>query len=152
MRKSEEFISKEDGERVRIKELSTFVRSPLFREIKSAKAIHRELRFNVFLGADAFTEEDDKKALLKDERILVQGVIDCLIENEKGEYHLIDYKTDRLTKEELINTELGEERLKAAHTLQLSYYKEAVKQIFGKAPTRVGIYSLHLGKEVILDV
>ena len=148
----EEFISKEDGERVRIKELSTFVRSPLFREIKSAKAIHRELRFNVFLGADAFTEEDDKKALLKGERILVQGVIDCLIENEKGEYHLIDYKTDRLSREELLDEALGEEKLRKAHTLQLSYYKEAVKQIFGKAPTHVGIYSLHLGKEVILDV
>lgn len=147
-----EYISREDGDRVRIKELMAFVRSPLFSEIKNAKQIHRELRFNVFLGADDFTEENDKKELLKNERILVQGVIDCLIENENGEYHLIDYKTDRLTKEELSDTVLAEARLRASHTLQLSYYKDAVEHIFGKAPTKVGIYSLHLGREVELDV
>ncbi len=147
-----EYISREDGDRVRIRELLAFTGSPLFSEIKNAKSIHRELRFNVFLGADGFTEEDGKKELLKNERILVQGVIDCLIENENGEYHLIDYKTDRLTKEELSDTALAEARLRASHTLQLSYYKEAVKEIFGKAPSKVGIYSLHLGREVTLDV
>ena len=147
-----EFISKDDGERVRVNELASFVRSPLFKEIKEAKAIHRELRFNVFLGADSFTAESEKKKLLEGESILVQGVIDCLIENDDGDFHLIDYKTDRLTREELHDTALGEERLRASHTLQLSYYREAVKQIFGKAPSKVGIYSLHLGREVALDV
>ena len=147
-----EFITKEDGDRVRLGELLGFVRSNLFKEIKNAKTIHRELRFNVFLDAEKFTESNEKKALLKNEKILVQGVIDCLIEDADGELHLIDYKTDRLTREELLDTTLGEEKLRSAHTLQLSYYKEAVKQIFGKTPNRVGIYSLHLGKEVALDV
>ena len=145
-------MSKEDGARVRVNELKAFVRSPLFKEIKEAKALHRELRFNVFLKASDFTEEAYKKTLLEDEKILVQGVIDCLIENEKGELHLIDYKTDRLTREELSDISLAEERLRAAHTLQLSYYKKAVEIMFEKAPSKVGIYSLHLGKEVELTV
>ena len=147
-----EYISRQDGERVRISELRAFVRSSLFNEIKNAKGIHRELRFNVFLDAERFTDEDEKRALLKNESILVQGVIDCLIENESGELHLIDYKTDRLTREELSDLTLAEEKLRCAHTLQLSYYKEAVKRIFGKYPSRVGIYSLHLGREISLDV
>ena len=147
-----EFLSREDGERVRVNELKAFVRSELFEEIKRAKKLHRELRFNVFLNASDFTAEENKKALLKNEKILVQGVIDCLIEDENGELHLIDYKTDRLTREELSDTYLAEERLKAAHTLQLSYYKKATEVMFGKAPAKVGIYSLHLGREIELDV
>ncbi len=149
---AKEFLSKEDGERVRTNELKAFVRSKLFAKIKGAKNLHRELRFNVFLNARDFTNDPEKKSLLEDEKILVQGVIDCLIENENGELHLIDYKTDRLTREELSDTVLGEERLKNAHTLQLSYYKKAVEIMFGKSPKKVGIYSLHLGKEIELDV
>lgn len=146
------FVSTDDGARVRVNELKAFVRSSLFEEMKSAKNLHRELRFNVFLNARDFTADESKKLLLADEKILVQGVIDCLIESENGDLHLIDYKTDRLTREELCDLSLAEERLKAAHTRQLSYYKEAVKLMFGKAPSRVGIYSLHLGKEITLDV
>lgn len=147
-----EFISNDDGERVRINELRAFVRSDLFKEIKRSAALHRELRFNVFFKASDFTDEKEKKALLANEKILVQGVIDCLIENEHGDLHLIDYKTDRLTKEELLNPASAEKKLKDAHTLQLSYYKKAVEEIFGKAPTRIGVYSLHLGREIVLDI
>ena len=146
------FISKEDGERVRVIELRAFVRSALFGEIKNAKALHRELRFNVFFDASEFTADADKQKLLENEKILVQGVIDCLIEDTDGNLHLIDYKTDRLTREELSDTALAEARLKESHTRQLSYYKKAVTQIFGKEPRRVGIYSLHLGKEVDLGI
>ena len=147
-----EFISKEDVKLVRINELRAFVKSSLFEEIKLARALHRELRFNVFLNASGFTRDEDKKTLLSGEKILVQGVIDCLIEREDGSLHLIDYKTDRLTREELASPELAEQRLRNAHTLQLSYYKEAIAQLFGKSPSKVGVYSLHLGKEVVLKL
>ncbi len=147
-----EFITTDDGKRVRLNELRAFTESELFSEIKNSKALHRELRFNVFFSASEFTDESEKKSLLENEKILVQGVIDCLIENERGELHLVDYKTDRLTKEELRDPESAEKRLKEKHTPQLTYYKAAVEQIFGKAPSSVGIYSLHLGKEILLDI
>jgi len=147
-----EYVSREDGERVRKNELKAFVKSPLFSEIKRARNLHRELRFNVYFDASEFTDKKEKKALLENEKILVQGVIDCLIEREDGSLHLVDYKTDRLSREELSDEALAEERLRRSHTLQLSYYKKAVEQIFGKTPSSVGIYSLHLGREVTLDV
>ena len=143
-----EFLSDEDKKRVRISELKRFVESPLFEEMKRAKKLYRELRFNVKLPASRFTQNEDKKRLLEDSEVLVQGVIDCIIEREDGSLHLIDYKTDRLTKEERQTVALGEERLRKAHTLQLSYYCDAIKKMFGKAPAKVGVYSLHLGKEV----
>ena len=147
-----EFLSEEDAKRVRIPELRRFVSSPLFEEMKNAKKLYRELRFNVKLPAKEFTRNEDKKQLLKDSEVLVQGVIDCIIEHCDGSLHLIDYKTDRLTKEERETVTLGEERLRKAHTLQLSYYCDAVKRMFGKAPEKIGIYSLHLGKEVEINV
>ncbi|MBQ9070139.1 MAG: UvrD-helicase domain-containing protein [Clostridia bacterium] len=145
---SEEFISREDRERVRVHEINRFVKSPLFKEIRDAKKVYRELRFNVKLPAEKFAVDEDKKLKLAGSEILVQGVIDCLIEDSLGNLHLVDYKTDRLTKDELSDTSIGEERLISAHKLQLSYYKDAVRLMFGKAPEKVGIYSLHLGKEV----
>lgn len=143
-----EFISKEDVARVRIGELKVFLKSRLFDEIKNAKKLYRELRFNVKLPAYKFTSDDAKRAALAGCEILVQGVIDCIIERDDGTLHLIDYKTDRLTREERENETLGEQRLRRAHTLQLSYYRDAIEKMFGKAPVKIGVYSLHLGKEV----
>ena len=146
----EEFISREDRARVRVSEINKFVKSPLFEKIRGAKNLYREFRFNVKLPAENFTLDEAKREKLKGAHILVQGVIDCLIENEDGTLHLVDYKTDRLTKEELSSPNLAEERLKKSHRLQLSYYGKAVELIFKKAPSKIGIYSLHLGKEILL--
>jgi ATP-dependent helicase/nuclease subunit A len=144
----EQYISVKDGERVRIRELEAFRRSPLLRKMLAAKNLYRELRFNVRLPAKYFTEDVERRAIYADETVLVQGVIDCIIEDQNGELHLIDYKTDRLTREERETISLGEERLRRSHTLQLSYYALAIGEMFGKLPKTIGVYSLHLGREV----
>ena len=143
-----EFISEEDIKRVRTDELERFLSSPLFDEITGGAKLYRELRFNAKLPAEKFAADPDRKAALSGNEVLVQGVIDCIIEKDDGSLHLIDYKTDRLTKEELKNPTLAEERLRKSHTLQLSYYCDAIKTMFGKMPDKVGVYSLHLGREV----
>ena len=143
-----EYLSVADGERVRVRELEAFRKSPLLKKMLGAKKLYRELRFNVRLPAKYFTESDEQRALYNDKTVLVQGVIDCIIEDNNGELHLIDYKTDRLTYEERENRSLGEARLRDAHTLQLSYYALAIREIFGKLPKTIGVYSLHLGSEV----
>ena len=145
------FLSRKDADRVRIPELDAFVRSELFREMRRAKRLYRELRFNVKLHAELFTKDGERKAALSSSEVLVQGVIDCIIEGEDGELHLIDYKTDRLTWEERKNEALAAERLRRSHTLQLSYYSEAILRMFGKKPSRIGVYSLHLGKEISIE-
>ena len=142
------FISKENAERVRISEIEAFKSSKLFSELLGAKTVYRELRFNCELSAAMFTESEEKKEALKDEKILLQGVIDCIIENGDGTLLLIDYKTDRLSKEELSNKALAKKKLKEAHSLQLNYYKLAVKEMFNKEPHSARVYSLHLGDTV----
>ena len=46
----------------------------------------------------------------------------------------------------------AEEKLRTRHALQLSYYAAACRDIFGRLPDRVLIYSLALGDTVDLPV
>ena len=142
------FISEKNKELVRLNELLMFEKSELLSAMENAKNLYREFRFNTRLPAELFTEDEEKKALYKGELVLVQGVIDCLIENADGSLRLVDYKTDRLTKAELEDESLAAKKLSEKHSLQLSYYALAVEKIFGKAPARVEVYSLPLGKTV----
>ncbi len=139
------FISKEDSQLVRLSEIELFRKSDFFRELLSAKNIFREFRFNTRLKAKNFTKNPTLAGKLGEEEILVQGVIDCLLEDEEGKLHLVDYKTDRLSKEEQLDRELAAKSLSDKHARQLGYYSLAIERIFGKRPSTVRIYSLPLG-------
>ena len=144
------FISKDDGERVRIREIEAFRRSDLFDEMRGAKKIYREFRFNLPMPASRFADSEEQAALYKDEKILVQGVIDCILERADGSIAIYDYKTDRLTGEERENPDLGAKRLREKHKDQLNLYALAVEEIFGRKPSTVSVYSLALGR--LIDV
>ena len=74
------------------KDISTFVKSPLYAEIKNSKRIHREVPFNLSISAkDIFKFEENSK----DDTIMVQGIIDLYYETEEG-IIIVDYKSDRL--------------------------------------------------------
>ena len=146
------FMSKDDARRVRVDELSLFVSSKLFSDMKKAKKLYREFRFNVMLPAAMFTESEEKKEALSSETILLQGVIDCIMIDEDEMLHLVDYKTDRLTDEELSDKSLAKKTLSERHSLQLSYYSLAVERIFGQKPKTTSVYSLPLGDTVNIDV
>ena len=147
----EGFISVADGKRVRISELESFRKSKLFSDMLGAKALYRELRFNLRLPSEYFTADEEKRKIYKDRGILVQGVIDCIIERDDGTIALYDYKTDRLSPEELSDREKGRKALADRHRTQLSYYALAVERIFGRAPSEIGIYSLHLGEVIEVE-
>ncbi len=144
----EGFISEQDKKRVRVDEIKKFINSRLFSEMREAKKLYRELRFNLLLPADIFTENEEQRAALRGKEILVQGVIDCIVEYADGTLGLFDYKTDRLTREEREDRTLAEKKLREKHSLQLSYYSLAVEKMFGKRPSRVEVYSLPLGETV----
>jgi len=141
------FLSESDRELVRLSEVELFLHSRLFERMRGAKKLYREFRFNVMLPSALFVKDGEDTGY-RDEKMLVQGVIDCLIEDSDGRFFLIDYKTDRLTKSELSCRALAEEKLRLAHSRQLGYYAEAVKIMFGKYPERCEVYSMPLGDTV----
>ena len=145
---SKGYLSREDGERVRLWEIKRFTKSSLMQDMLGAKNLRRELRFNTLMPASIFTEDPQKKKKYEGHRVLVQGVIDCIVEYSDGSIGVFDYKTDRLRKEELENPALAEKTLRAKHAQQLSYYAIAVEKMFGKKPERVEVYSLPLGQTV----
>ena len=142
------YISAADRSRVRVSEIELFRSSELFARMRRAKSLYRELRFTLKLPADELTSDEERRRAFAGKEVLVQGVIDCIVEDESGELYLCDYKTDRLTKEELADKALARDTLRARHGVQLSYYERAVKEIFGRAPLATEVYSLHLGDTV----
>ncbi|MDD6094275.1 MAG: UvrD-helicase domain-containing protein, partial [Clostridia bacterium] len=105
-----QFISKEDAEIVRLPEIEKFRESDIFRRILTAKTVLREKRFNARLPAQSFTTEPSLREKLRRDgiKITVQGVVDCIFIDGDGKCVLLDYKTDRLSREELENRELSE--------------------------------------------
>ena len=146
------FLSGEDAALVRLDEVEAFAKSPLFAALsQEGSRVYRELRFHARFPAAAFTADPEKKRAYKGESVLVQGVMDAVLLTESGELWLIDYKTDRLSFAEKRNRAAGEQKLRARHALQLSYYTAACREIFGRIPDRVLIYSLALGDTVALS-
>lgn len=140
------FIADGDGTLISVKQLASFFSSPLFTEMKGAKRLLRELRFNMKLPAADFTGNAELKSKLADCEILVQGVIDCVFESENGDITVVDYKTDSFrgktarSKSEIYGI------LRERHTPQLNYYRAVCEKMFGREPKRVLVFSLFLGE------
>ena len=71
----------------------------------------------------------------KDE-ILVQGVMDCVLQNG-DEITIIDYKTDFVH---------SMTQLKSRYTKQLEMYRQGARQLFGTDKVKCILYSFHLGE------
>ena len=72
--------------------------------------------------------------------MLMQGVIDCMIE-ENGELTIIDYKTDRVRGEE--TAERAE-----SYAKQLEAYAYAAQRMTGKPVRECVLYFLYSGETV----
>ena len=95
--------------------------------------IYREIKVSTFLSANEVYGIDF------DDKILVQGIADCVFE-ENGQLVLVDYKTDRVNdKNELL------ERYKK----QLTFYKYAIEKTLKMPVKEVMLYSFYLEKECI---
>ena len=117
------------------RDISTFVKSPLYTEIRNSKRIRREVPFNLSISAkDIFKFEENSK----DDTIMVQGIIDLYYETEEG-IIIVDYKSDRLHNANEFIERYGK---------QLEYYKKALEKITGKRVLKAYIYSFKL-KETI---
>lgn len=140
------FIPSSYADMLYIDELKAFINTEFFSQILSAKKIIREQRFNILLPCENFTEDIELRKAIGNETIAVQGVIDLILIDEDDNILLFDYKTDRLNNSELNNDAWASKKMNDLHGLQLSYYSEAVKQLFGKSPERVAVYSTHAAK------
>lgn len=138
------FLTPEDAALVRLDEVEAFCRTPLFARMQAARRLRRELRFHAELPAAALSLGE---GVPEGCTVLVQGVIDCILEEEDG-YVLIDYKTDRLSSAEREDPALARRNLAERHRAQLGYYAAACHRMYGAPPKEVLVYSLALGEAV----
>ena len=92
------------------------------------------------------------KEAFEGESVLVQGVIDCLYEDENGELILFDYKTDRVDEKLAKDRDRVKEIMTERHGTQLKYYKIACEKIFKKNVSKIYIYPFDAGYEVEIPV
>jgi ATP-dependent helicase/nuclease subunit A len=130
--------------------LQTFFDSPIFADMRRARRVEREVRFNVKLPAADFTTDETKKAALTGSFVFVQGVIDCYYEDAEGVLRLIDYKTDHFGREDIASG-AAERTLIEHHRGQLSYYRRAIEIITGRDVGSTAIYSFGLGRAVYVN-
>lgn len=144
------FITKDDRELINIHQIENFLRSDIYRRMKTARCVWREQRFRLRLPAAFFSRREDKESIFGDEKILVQGVIDCFFIEEDGSVVIVDYKTDRLSRAEIANPALASAKLIHRHSRQLAYYRAATSLLLDVPQKRVTplIYSLPLGAPI----
>ena len=119
-----------------VSDIVTFLESPLGAEMRSARRIRKEMPFSILLPAKHFYQNCEE-----DEKIFLQGTIDCLLETEDGAV-IIDYKTDRgHTAEEL-----------AAHyAAQLRVYAQAAETLLALPVKTLCLWSFRLGKMIEIE-
>ena len=137
------FIPQNIADMVYLDELEAFLQSELATEIRSAKQIIRERRFNLYMDSESFTATPELREALRGERLAVQGVIDLILIDAEGRLCLFDYKTDRLSREEREAPILGAQKMNRLHGMQLSYYAHAAEKLFGRPCHRICVYSTH---------
>ncbi len=143
-----DFITQQTADILPLEQLERFRKSDLMKQIGKAKQLYRELQFGIFVPLAELTENPQFAESLKDNRLLVQGSIDLLLEMPNGALYLYDYKTDSLSDTERKDRTMLAQAMRIKHEDQLSCYMRAVKQLFGRMPEKAFIYSLPLGEAI----
>ena len=127
------FITAEQLEALNTDKLKAFFNSDIARRIMNSDNVYREFKVSAFVPVSEFenTEFDDE--------ILVQGIADCVFE-EDGELVLVDYKTDYVK---------SEDELLSLYKKQLAFYRYAIEKTLNKPVKESLLYSFKLSKECL---
>ena len=131
----ESFLSAREAAAVDAEAIYTLFASPLGKRMRAADALHREFKFSLLCDAEELF------GTAAGDRVLLQGVVDCCLE-ERGKLCIIDYKTDRVRTDEEI---AGRSEV---YTPQLRAYAAALRRIFGMEVSSCVLYYLSAGKTV----
>lgn len=134
-----EFITEKEGKVVQIDKILKFFKTDLGQRMKNAKNVYRETPFFIEVSAVELYK-DLPKELYENEKVLIQGIIDCYFE-EDDKLVLLDYKTDFV---EDIN------RFKEKYNLQIYYYKRALEKMTGKSIKNTYLYSFF--KDEVIEI
>jgi ATP-dependent helicase/nuclease subunit A len=131
------FITEKQAKVVPPAKILNFFTSPLGREVLDADNLRREFKFSLLVPAS-----DYFPGVKGDEKILLQGVVDCCFEKQ-GELTVIDFKTDYVTKD-------SQNERAESYRPQIEAYSKAMERIMGLPVTRKILYFFNTDSAVEL--
>lgn len=115
----------------------------LLKAYKDERLVSRELPFFTELSSVEYKPELNKDVYI-DEKIRLQGIIDCFFEEEDG-IVLLDYKTDYVEEEKV-------DEIIERYRAQLKYYKDALEKITEKRVKESYLYLFGIDKEIKVEI
>jgi ATP-dependent helicase/nuclease subunit A len=125
-----ELLTTEQAEVIDAKLIAQFFETDLGKRYFHAKKVHREVPFTLSLPAQEVYSDWEEE----DELVFVQGIIDCIIEDDEG-LTLIDYKSDGITDRFKGGFEQAQPILEGRYKLQINLYTKAIEQIWKRRIT-----------------
>ena len=126
------YLTDEERKAISEKRIYDFFQSDLGQRLLGAERVERELPFSMLFPANRVYPE-----MLDGEELFLQGIIDTAF-LEEGSWVLVDYKTDRLDEEALVER----------YRIQLMLYKEALERLTPYPVKEVYIYSFRLERAI----
>ena len=125
------------------KNVTSFWKSDMGKEVLSAKKVYRESPFEISIPA--YEYDNTLPDEYRNEQIILQGIIDLYFEDKNGDIILVDYKTDKCTSKA--------EQLTVAkkYEKQLILYARAMEKILKKSVKDKYLYLFSPQSVVKLD-
>ena len=130
----EKLITAEQANLVDCGKLFAFFNTPLGRQIQNCQYVIREFKFSILDDASKYYDN------ISDEKILLQGVVDCALIEDDG-IVVLDFKTDRIT-EELLPITIQK------YKTQVCAYANALTRIYDKPVKSAMLYFFELNRFV----
>lgn len=131
----QEIILPKEAECVNYNKILAFLKSNIWKEMRTAKVVEQEKAFYLNLKANEIYQNN------AEDEILVQGIIDLYYITNNDELVLVDYKTDYVENN-------NEQSLKDKYNIQLEIYKKALEESLNRKVDKVYIYSTWVNKEI----
>jgi ATP-dependent helicase/nuclease subunit A len=144
-----ELLTEEQAQVINPELIGQFFSSPVGKRMIKARRVHREVPFTLTLPAS----EVYPGWKGENELVFVQGVIDCLFEDDRG-LVLIDYKSDTITGRYKDGFRQAKPILEDRYKLQVNLYTAAIEQIWKRKVNERylfffdGAHFLELEKEI----
>ncbi len=134
------FLTARQVQCIQREKLQRFFGSTLYQRMSASPRVMREYRFMSAIPATRLDPTLPDR--FSDEQVVVQGITDCVFE-EDGALIVVDYKTDRVkTPQELIDR----------YALQLQLYAEMLTETLHKPVKELLLYSFALDTQVAVEL
>ncbi len=123
---AKECLTSEEAEVIDLKAIEQFFQHEKAEVFSRAEKIEREVPFMYTLKTSEIYHDWESDT---EEKVLIQGIIDCLIYMSDGRVIILDYKTDQINDKDVTDSLIT--TLKERYRVQIKLYRQAMCDILG---------------------